>query len=564
MTTLPRSRALFGALALLATLLLRWPALRSTPWHPDEGMVAEAATRLAHGQPYAVGAIRQTAFFPLSCSPLAPLAAAVAVKLSPASAMLALREWSVLLSGLTAACLLWFLWPLDRSGALLSAAVFALSPLARDLQAMGYYHHLGALFAALSLGLLLQYGRKPTAWAAWRLALACGLAVAAAYWLLWLLILPPIAAWAQGRRREAWQSAILALLPLLIVLAWSYLNDAVGFRGDIIELLSQTQADLPGHLNRIRGLLGYWVAARANPALFMAPVLWALWMAALGPGRWRSTAAWLGLWALLCSLEAFRQRQNMDAFAYPLILVLPGMAVLLGMAGSALLKRAWSGHRAQFPWVLLLLAAAGGSLRARSDFSLLRMASEPPALAADLFANLPRWAQAGDTVLAEPALNWALCGQGLKASDLEQASAFSGERSAFLRADLPRDRFNFDLSLAQCKLLIVSPFTYGVSLNYPGTRRLALDAERFGWSKLWDNGRYQVYGNPAFGFKRPVYAERILNYYNLYDEAAQEAFDRGDLDAARFAVGQALAYIQGDRAGRLALLAKINAASERR
>ena len=101
-------------------------------------------------------------------------------------------------------------------------------------------------------------------------------------------------------------------------------------------------------------------------------------------------------------------------------------------------------------------------------------------------------------------------------------------------------------------------------MNYPGTRRLALEAERYGWSKLWDNGRYQVYGNPTFGFKKPVYAARILNYYNLYDAAAQEAFDRGDLDAARFAVGQALAYIQGDKAGRLALLGKINAAPKHR
>jgi 4-amino-4-deoxy-L-arabinose transferase-like glycosyltransferase len=556
----------WGAALLIGLLALGWRlhGLDAVPWYPDEADTAELALCYAQGQAPVAGAIKQSAFFPLSASPMAPLAAVPALRALGGGALPALRRWSALLSAAACALLAWLLWAwVGPWAALAAGSGLALSPLARDLGQMGFYHHLGALLSLTALAAWWRYQRAPDAQGLALLGLACGLSVAAAYWLLWLLLLPLAAALMARRPRDLVWALPGLLLPLAAVALWSWHADPAGFWGDLHDLLTLTQDQLPEPLRRYRAFIGFYQAARADPGLAMA-LLGLLGWAWQDRAKGAGSAAWAaGLWALASSGEIFRQRQNLEGFPYPLILVLPAMGLGLGVAAQGLATWGWRGRPTFKLLAALGLAAGVWAVGREPDLGLMRLASAPVADTQALLAALPSLAKPGDRVLGQPSFNWALRQKGLVASDLEQASAYIGERGAFMRGDLLHDRFTAPLGLEGVKWLVISPYTYGIQCMQPGPRRLLLQAEMGGWGKAWGNATYTVYGNPALGAPLSPVTAALLGYYNVYDQAAVDAMARQDWAAARWALMRVRDHPEGDRAGRLRALAQVEAALRR-
>jgi hypothetical protein len=553
----------WGAAILIGLLALGWRlnGLDAVPWYPDEAYTAELALCYSQGQAPVAGAIKQSAFFPLSASPLAPLAAVPALRALGGDALPALRRWSALLGAAVCAGLVWLLWlRVGPLAAVVAGSALAFSPLARDLDQMGFYHHLGALLSLTALAAWWRYQKLPDARGLALLGLACGLSVAAAYWLLWLLALP-LAAAALARRPKDLGWALPGLvLPLALVALWSWRADPAGFWGDLHDLFTLTQDQLPAALRPYRAFIGFYQAAQANPGLVVA-LLGLLGWAWQDRVKGAASAAWVaGLWALASSAEIFRQRQNLEGFPYPLILVLPAMGLGLGVAAQGLAQWGWRG-RPTFK-MLAALGLAGGvwSLGRASDMGMMRLASAPVADTQALLEAMAGLAKPGDRVLGQPSFNWALRQRGLPASDLEQASAYIGEHGAFMRGGLPPERFTMPLALDGIKLMVTSPYTFGVQCLQPGPRRLLLQAEMGGWSKVWGNGTYTVYGDPGLGAPRAHGDLALLSYYNLYDQAAADAMARRDWLPARWALIRVRDLPEGDHAGRLQALAQVEAA----
>jgi|GEM_PF-1355121 hypothetical protein len=548
-----------GVFAL--ALALRLQGIDAVPWHPDEGDMAEVSGAWADGSAAKVGAIRQSAFFPLSASPLAPISAAPFVRLSKQGSLPGLRLWASCLGALSAAGLLWLAWSLlGPAWGLVAGLALAVNPLAVALQQMGYYHHLGAALSVLALPCLFAYlGRPSPRNAAW-LGLVCGLAVASAYWLVWLPLLPLAAILALRRPKDLWYALPALMAPLGLVALWSHAGDPAGFWGDIHELAKQTGSDIP-----IPGLwkpfYGFYKAAQAYPTLGLAAAglasyAWLDWR------RQQRSGAWIALWAVLTVAEVFRQRQNLEAFSYPLILVLAPAAMGIGLAfKSAWELKASNGHKAAGYAALLAVSLATLWTFTRPvTLSWMRLSSAPPADSNEMLAAVRHFAAPGDMVIGQPNFNWGLAGSGIQATDLEQAAVLEGYRGSFLRADFPPQRFAFTPRLEDAKLLVLSPYTYGISFAEAGPRRLGLRVEMEGWPKVWSNGTYEIYGNPAKGFPKVKVAALILKYYNVYDAAAVDAMAAKDWPAARWALTIGSSSNQGDVAGRKAALAQVLAA----
>ena len=552
-------KLLLALLVALTAFLLRLQGSATLPYYPDEGMVAETSWRLSQGLPLAVGAVKQTALFPITTSPLPLLGGALAQKLFGGDALRRLRLWSMALGALTCGALVWVLWALSPLGAVLAGTALALMPLARLLDQMGFYHHLGALVAVGVLGALLAYQRGPVPRRLFWLGAAAGLAVAAAYWSLWLLVLPIAAAWTTGRRGDLKWLWIPLLMPMAAVLAWSYFSDPASFGQDLLALKDASSGDLPGIWNHLRAAFGFSRAAQEYPSLWLGLGAIGLVLYFEGAARWTSATFWLVAWACLVSFEVFRQRQNLEAFSYPLILVVAPLAALL----SLVFVRGLAWARSRRPLFLLLPLCLGvGSLWSLAKVPhLLYMnnASARPWDTQRLIEALPKFGQFGDLIIGQTNINWALAAQGYRVTDLDQVALASGMKGLFMAANLPASRYTFVPRLDQAKLLILSPYSHGIAFAREGTRRIGLMADKAGWTKLREEGDFSIYGNPAMGFKAPKTAERILKYYNLYDLAAQEAFDRQEYELAYFGALQALPYVEGDRQARLALLAKVQA-----
>jgi hypothetical protein len=531
-------------LGLLAFALREYWAQRQG-WYTDEGGFTELALTLWRSGSASIGAIKQTAFLPMGCSLLAPALAAPWAGLA-GEAIQGTRAWTALLSALAVVLLFQLGRERSRPGLAWGAGLaLAASPLAAHLGAWAVYHHLGALGVVGCAVLAARFQEAPSRRTWLELCLAVGLTVTAAYWTLWLLALPVGLAW--GRSRRAWlpQGLVLLVLPLALFTGLGYAVDPASFRADLSTLASLTQSDLPADLRRIAMLYSLAKTCLAFPPI----ALGCLGLGLLGLKDWRQRAlSPVGAAALalvLGGLDVFRQRQNLEGFAYPLVLALPAACWGLGALVEAALE-AW--RLGQARWILIAAALVFAYSRL-PDLTVMNQLCADPAAARELLAKAAQDLKAGDLVLGQVALDWGFP-RGVKAAELGDVAAARGEATAFMRGGLAPSRMKFMPTLEGARWLVISDYTYGFSFTQAPCLRLGLMAEEEGFTKIWSNARYSVYANPALGAAKPAYAERILAYYNLYDEAAQDALSRHDWVNARFALLQGLPYAQGDRAGR--------------
>ena len=538
-------------LALLA-FGLRMAHLHTLGWYPDEGAFTELALTLwRHGLP-SIGAVKQTALLPMGCSWLAPALAAPWAGLA-GSAIIGVRLWTAVLAAATAIGLAHLGRTVERPWLGLAAAgAYAAWPLAVRLGAWSTYHHLAAALTVLSALQAARFSFKPERQEWLKLCWAMGLTLAAAYWVLWLAFLP--LGLALRAERRAWLPAgLFALLtPLAVVFALGYSADPASFGIDLQTLTHITHADLPAWLQRIAPLYSLWMVFKSFPpfALGFAGLLLLAWQALREQRLSPATAAALALF-LGCA-DVFRQRQNLEGFAYPLVLALPAACFGLG----AFIDAALRSYQARQPRWILAPAFIIAAFWPQPRFQTMDQLCARPAPANELLAKAGAELKAGDLVIGQAPLDWGFPA-GVNVCQFDDLAVMNGEAVAFLPSGLPKSRFVFQAALQDAKWIVVSPYTQGFTFTQPACLLLGLQAEQLGFYKAWSNGTYDVYENPRFTGKRPAFAERMLGYYNLYDQAAADALARSDLPLARFALLQGMPYQEGDVAGRKRALAMV-------
>lgn len=113
-----------------------------------------------------------------------------------------------------------------------------------------------------------------------------------------------------------------------------------------------------------------------------------------------------------------------------------------------------------------------------------------PARAAIDYVN--QRATENDLVLASPAIAWALEGQ---AADFQQVLAYSGQAAIDYPADLPKDRFAFEVSLQRAAYVIVDP----IWSEWGAVHLRAVDEmleQLENWPVVWQRGEIVVRANP--------------------------------------------------------------------
>jgi hypothetical protein len=479
------------------------------PWYWDEGYLTEWAMDLAAGQAGHAGALWQNGLLPLTTSLLAPLSAAPFIKLLPVEALLAVRIWAAVLSGISALLLGLIGRRLERPGTgLFAAALFAAAPLPLALGALGIYHHLACALVLAAYWLWLRDGKE--AWAPYALA---GLALAACYWLLWLPLGLVLAAGWSRRTQVRW----LALgLPSLLAAAWTFSHGAE-LAWAMAKVLRGYEAPGFGFKTVSLSIKGFPLAWTGLLGLLLLP----------RGKRWPA-------WAFLGLLDAVRQRGDLSGSPYVLTPLMPWAC--LGLA--LVIQRCWERSRA-----LGALVCAGGVIVAGvGSFEWIQRLSVPPEMGRELATYIAGHAEPDDTVLATPSVDWLLR-RSVRPVELAQAGSRSGLPSGFIPAACPPEAFAYDPSLEHARYFVVSRVHFDGLFLDEIQALTAFQAESEGWPLERQNAWFKVYANPRFGAKKDPKV-RILHDPVFYVKAAKGAARAGRHDLEALALERARAGFQ--------------------
>jgi len=520
-------RHLFILAAILGLGLgLRLSVALRAPWFWDEGYVVEAAQDLSHGERPQVSGLWEDGFFPLSTSQLAPLSAAPLLALAPSQdALLAARIWALLLQGLAIALLAWLGLRLGGPAlGLAAAALYACMSFSVAHGGRAFYHHLAVvlMLAALLDGLEI-FGADPRPAALARASLWSGLAAAVAYWLWCLpLVWGLLLLW---KRPRGWARALpwLALPPLAVVAA-GVAPDPAGAAWSLRSLLWTSTLAAPKGWS-------FFTAAYADlkglPFLLagLAGMLAAAW-------RLRGAWAWLALLTVLAVWEPIRQRGDISGISYPFQLAAP-----LAALGAAWLAVALARQRRRAPRLAVALVVALVLWPVKTGW--MNELSFDPAPVEDLVRYLDAHANPGDGICGMPEINWRL-GQRLRACDPFAIGPAEGRAAGFYLAEAPASRLAWPCALANLRYAVVSRVHVLSVFRTAGVPLAFLEMERQGWPKVFDNGTFRLYENPAFGAK-PAFGGNLLSAPEFYRYAAADAANAGRTEDAAYASARAQA-----------------------
>ena len=439
--------------------LLRGVRLSQTPgWDGDEGYNVEIAWQLLHGRAQAFAVSQSFVQHPiLFYAVLAPLLGAFGRELWVARLLAAG-------SGALAAGLI-YLAVTRGSGtrpALLAALAFSWAPLVVLHNRLAYTYNLLLLWSAATLLFVtLWEERRARRW----LAAAC---VCAALGLLTDQVgiaLPVFVALRQlPRKRVAAWSLAASVTPAAVAALLMLALSPQAALEDWWHSLFRVGGAAPG-------------APDGGTAVRIA--LWFVNYLHLLRAEWWWPAAIAGLF-MVCPMSARRRVLTLSA-----VLVVPvfalrelepffrtGIPLLLpGAIGiGALLDRAFAAvyrtvpHRAASAVVVSLvailplgleLARTGGALATRftTRFDWALVVEQDDARSAAAYVN--RRVAPGDLVLVSPHVSWLYRGE---VADFFQAVAWTGQPVAFYPADMPRERFRFDLSVDRARFVVLDPF----------------------------------------------------------------------------------------------------------
>ncbi|HTA17297.1 MAG TPA: hypothetical protein VK786_06090, partial [bacterium] len=402
------------------------------------------------------------------------------------------------------------------------AGLYAVMPYAVEHGGRCFYHHLAVVFllAFLTDGLDLFEEARPASLR--RASLWSGLAAASAYWLWWL---PPLwGALLLWRRPQGWGKALAwAAVAPLGVLVLNVAPDPAGAWWSVRGLLSASAAGAP------RGLETCLKAAAAD--LWRLPFLSAglLGMAA---AAWRRKGAWVWLATLtaLLVLEPIRQRGDISGMSYPFQMAAPLAALGAAWLGlEALRARAWLPRMAG----VLVLALALWPV----NMEWMNLLSFDPKPVGELAAYFDAHARPGDGVCGMPEFNWRL-GPRVRVCDPFAVGAAEQRAAGFYPAGAPASRLAWPCQLDKVRYAVLSRIDVLSAFQTVGVPLTFLEVERQGWPKVFDNGTFRVYENPAFG-AHPSFGQNLLSAPEFYRYAATDAARAGRPDDAAYALARA-------------------------
>jgi hypothetical protein len=166
-----------------------------------------------------------------------------------------------------------------------------------------------------------------------------------------------------------------------------------------------------------------------------------------------------------------------------------------------------------------------------------------PATVAELVAYFDTHAQPGDGVCGMPEFNWRLA-QRLRVCDPFGVGAAEGRAAGFYLSGAPASRLAWNCQLEHLRYAVLSRVDVLSAFRTRGVPLTFLEMERQGWPKVFDNGTFRVYENPAFGAK-PSRGGILLAAPEFYRYAAADAAQAGQPLAEAYALARAEALESG-------------------
>lgn len=522
----PRAALALEAITLMAILAaasyLRLAQLSDNPgWYSDEGTLADIAAHLARGKLQYQALTDSTLL--VARMPLVPL---IVAALMPAGgeALETLRAFSAILgvisTGLLYLAVRWMLGG-ERAGfALLAAGLFAIYPPAVFYARIGFSYNLLTPLLLIALAGLWMHADRQHKFGALIAGTAIGLGTLTDLMMVSVLIAAVLVLLVQDRKLLRWWLP-LTLTPLTVYLAMIAFSDARVLTTDL------------GFIAARLAVVPWWAQASLivlNLGTLMLTEVW--WIPALigllvmQPRR----LSRLMLTLLLVPLVLLGRTTGLAGLRlYSISPLFPwvamGVASLLwhGVPRLLAVTRAELGQLLErIPWVARTELGSWSAARLTTLGSaavLFLLALSPLLISAfqlvgqvqQGFGRGNAWAYVPvrpareavdwvnlrtaptDLVFASPAIAWALEAQ---AADFQQLLAYSGSGAIDYPADLPRDRFAYELSLDRATYVIVDSIWRGWgAVHIPEVDRMLdrIDA----WPTVWQDGGIEVHENPA-------------------------------------------------------------------
>jgi hypothetical protein len=530
----PKEPLPWGMIAVLAALwaLMFLPGLRTNPnWYGDEGVWLEASWRFAHGEAR-VGAVRCDFLFPYPYPPLYLLVNGALLRLF-GNEILVSRALGVVTALAAAGLLFWIGARLRdcRFGFLCAAALLVWPEGVMNFR-WARAHPMAGTLALASVGFLLRYVQEKRLRDIALAGLMCSLAMATCYWaypLIAAVIVTALLVEPADGAGSRWPRVLVAAGAAgaygVLFVAWY----ALGEPGGLTRLLEQV-----GRLNQqakemmegrptILGEVGRWLR---NLLTLWRELPWPdgygqhrhdLWLAGAGIGLALFPVArfrlWLWFWLLTLAFAVLRGRDGLPFMFYPAMVFAPLLAV--GFGGLVARLEQWTvwccGRRqwlaASAPGIAVLVAFGAVSLRGslthfRSRIDVLTVSAPADAEAAARFINTHSATE--DLVLIPDQLYWLV--RTPRAAQPVQAVAWMEQGAEYFGGGVPRDAFAFGCDLGDARYLVVAAGgtqeqPTGIDALYwfrqPSFQRLMATVEAQKWPKVFRQGDYVVYANPA-------------------------------------------------------------------
>ncbi len=155
---------------------------------------------------------------------------------------------------------------------------------------------------------------------------------------------------------------------------------------------------------------------------------------------------------------------------------------------------------------LALVAVGPGALPVKDAW--MNELSFAPAPVAELYGYLDSHAKSSDPICGMPQFDWRLAPRW-HVCDPFALGAAEGRAAGFYLPGAPASRLAWPCSLGHVRYAVVSRVHVLSLFKTTGVPLAFLEMERQGWPKVFDNGTFRLYENPAFGVQ-PSPGQSIL------------------------------------------------------
>lgn len=526
-------------IVLLSALFRLWDLRNNPKWYGDEIGYINSALSLITGK-LSLGAVKWIFLIPWPSPPFYNIVNGVLLLFK--RDILILRLFCAFL-GVITTVIIYLIGKefVNKRVGLISSFVFAIYPLAININRRVFPHNLAMLFITLAFYFCLVYRRTKDKNLLFLIGIICALASLTTYWVVGLFIFVYMFFFFVDRK----QLKIVFLLSISLIVIfflWLFLQYREYFLSDIKGMMRLASGSrdknfityiLQNYYNFFN--IDYFIAAGIIGLLF-APKL-------------ENRIIIIGLFLSL-SFEIFRQRENIPVFFYPAIILVPVLALGIGIMISRisyfitkLTKRQITDIVVTFiiipflPFAYNDFRQCSSGFVTKMDYWAIQNHIDLEETAIFVNANVKE----EDFVLASSNLWWLV---KCNSADLVQSAAQNGITSDFIPVPLDKNRFIFNCDYKKAKYLIIDNLVRRWMISQNGVIDILHNIETEGWKKVFERGEYVVYANPLI-FKEKEQNIIIGNPY-IYSVLGKKYFDLKLYDNALLEFKKCLAIVPND------------------